>query len=224
MSNTNIYPAILTDSLTTFQEELADFAQLPESVQTIHIDIIDGEFADNFTLTPLDILEFVSEDFFFDFHLMVNQPEDYLSECLAIQNTRAIIAQVEHMSKQAHFLEDINKNERMPGLSLDLYTPVEAIEEESWKEMKVLLLMGIEAGFQGREMKTALVIEKLREVSEIKRQKGLSDLEIIVDGGVNEATIRAVVNAGADSVVVGSALIKSDNMISAYKNLEDLAD
>lgn len=218
----NIYPAILTDSLAEFQTQLDSFTQLPDSVQTIHVDIIDGEFADNFTITPTDLMEIDAHNFFFDYHLMVNQPEDYLQECFDISRARAIIGQVEHLPKQQPFLEEIIQHELQPGLSLDLFTPVEAIDEESWRNLKVIQLMGIEAGFQGKEMNVKLLTEKIQEVKNKIQELELPELELMIDGGVNKHTLPLIKNTGIDSVVVGSALGKSEDMVQTFRELESI--
>ena len=201
-----IYPAILTDSLSHAQEQL-DIAQTLTDIETVQMDIIDGRFADNLTISPADFGELDFGELTCDLHLMTEEPMDSVYELIEYAKlvpVRAVIGQVERMSKQAFFLEEIEKHEWQAGLSLDIFTPLEAIDDDSWQYLKVVQLMGVEAGAQGQAFNPQ-VIQKIEELK-LLGQKFEHPVEIIIDGGINPETIGAVVAEGVDAVAVGSAL------------------
>jgi ribulose-phosphate 3-epimerase len=207
----HLYPAILTDSLIQVQSELDSVAGI-EGIEVFQVDVIDGFFADNLTITPVDLVELDFGQQQLDFHLMVEEPLDYVYEAIAEKSAlpiRAIIAQVERMSHQQPFVQEVKQNQWQVGLSLDLYTPLEAIDEASWEEIHIIQLMGIEAGFQGQEFHQSILF-KLAELRQLLKKINRNP-EIIVDGGVKFDNIQPLLDAGADSVAIGSSLWQSDN-------------
>lgn len=215
-----IYPALLSDSLPELQELLAR-VQSVEEIEVVQIDIIDGFFVDNLTITPSDLPELDFGRLRADIHLMTIDPLDYVHELVPRHDeipVRSVIAQVEKMHHQHHFLEEVQKQGWEPGLSLDIFTPVsEGIDPESWQFVKVIQLMSIEAGFQGQSFND-LVLDKVTELRKLAKQHK-AEIEIILDGGINQNTIGKVRNAGVKSVAVGSALWKSDDISETMKLL-----
>jgi ribulose-phosphate 3-epimerase len=217
-----IYPAILTESLAQAQQQL-EIAQGLQDVETVQIDIIDGKFADNLTITPADFGELDFGDLTCDLHLMTEEPMDGVYELIEysrIVPVRAVIGQVERMSKQAFFLEEIEKHEWEPGVSLDIFTPLEAIDDASWQYLKVVQLMGVEAGAQGKTF-NPLVLQKIDELKTLAL-KFEKSIEIIVDGGINPETIVTVADEGVDAVVVGSALWNARDNQALLKQLQSV--
>lgn len=204
-----VYPAILTESIDILREQLSQVSELSELLPTVHIDIIDGEFVDNLTLSPIDLIgtDFGSESI--DFHLMVNDPENYIYECKQVDNAKRIIAQVEHLHSQADFIQEVKEYDLRPGLALDMYTPLDAIDDASWSEIEVLLLMGVKAGEQGQAFKGGMILNKLKEAVMMKKKRDLPHLEILIDGGVTTANSDSIAHSGATSVAVGSTLWNS---------------
>ena len=215
-----IYPAILTDSIETLQKQVFMAGVLPE-VATVQIDIVDGRFADNLTVTPSDVAEIEFGELQCDFHILTEEPMDFVFEMIEhALPIRAVIGQVERMSSQQFFLEEVEKHEWVPGLSLDIFTPLDAIEESSWRYIKVIQLMAIEAGFQGQKF-NPLVVEKLAELKKFIEENDL-EVEIIVDGSMNAETVHTVMTAGADSIVVGSALWNATDKAALLKTLHSV--
>lgn len=215
-----IYPAILSDSLAVVSQQI-EMAQDLDDVSTIHFDIIDGRFAENLTISPADLIEFSFEPLDCDFHLMTEEPLDFVNEIIEFKANlpvRAVIGQLERMSHQDHFLEEVEKHGWLPGLSLDVYTPLEAIDDDSWEFLKVVQLMAVEAGSQGQDFHPA-VLEKIKE---LKKMIALheAEVEIIIDGGVNSVTIEKITTAGADGVAVGSSLWEAVDRNSLVQALQ----
>lgn len=215
----NIYPALLSDSRLELQEQL-DLIKDIEGISVVQVDVIDGKFADNLTVTPADLPDLDWGELQIDIHLMTEEPLDYVYELRDVKEQlpiRAVIGQIERMTQQAHFLEDVQKNGWTPGISLDLFTPLEEIDEATLRFIKIIQLMGIEAGFQGTEF-NPLVLQKVAQLSKAAHEL---DMEIIVDGGVNLNNIGAIAKNGADSVAVGSLLWKSMDISETIAQLAD---
>jgi ribulose-phosphate 3-epimerase len=202
-----IDPGILTDSFLVVQNS-ADHVRMSPLVDALHIDVIDGQFAENFTVTPLDLTVGEFEPAKLDFHLMTEEPMDYVFECEGVKEylpIRRIIGQVERMSHQADFLHEVTVNGWEAALALDLYTPVEAIDEEVWPQLKFLLLMSVEAGFSDQTFHNS-VYTKIRE---IRDRFSPHQLNIIVDGGVKHFNATQLAAAGVNEAVATSALWES---------------
>lgn len=212
-----IYPALLSDSREELQKQI-DLVKEIDAIETVQVDVIDGKFADNLTITPADLPDLDWGELQIDLHLMTDEPLDYVYELIDVKDQlpiRAVIGQIEHMSNQAHFLEDIEKNGWMPGVSLDLYTPIDELDAQTLRFIKVIQIMGIEAGFQGKEF-NPLVLEKIAQIAVPAKQLGI---EIIVDGGINLKTISSVAKSGAQAVAVGSTLWKSNDISETIDTL-----
>jgi len=215
----NLYPALLDGSIEKLQSQI-DLVADDGRIETVQIDIIDGIFADNLTITPADIPDLNLGRLQYDIHLLTEEPLDYVFElqthCQHDQ-IRACIAQIEKMSFQSSFLEEVRHREWKAGLSLDLYTPLESLEDDIWLELDVLQLMAVEAGFQGGKF-SPIIFDKIAEAKKIISQLDKS-VELIVDGGVSLDNIEQLKDAGIENIAVGSALWKSDNLSETITNL-----
>lgn len=210
----DIFPSILTDSLGLAQEQLNFVQGLVSGVQ---IDIIDGEFADNITFHPVDIASLTTHNLSIDIHLQTVEPIDYVVECEHIQNLRVIIGQVERMSSQKDFIDHITSYGWNAGLSLDLYTPVSAIEEDQWKRLQAIQVMTIHAGFQGQKFEP-IALQKIREVRKYLNERDLK-CDLFVDGGITPETFRLCKDAGATHCTPGHYLWTSQNIAESLKKL-----
>ncbi len=201
-----IIPAILTDrrAVATKQIELANS---DDRIELIQLDIIDGWFADNLTLTPADFAELSFGQLQTDFHLMTEEPLDYVFELLEYRDhlpIRAVIAQIERMSSQPTFIDQVKKTGWLVGFSLDLFTPVESIQSAELEELDVVQLMSIEAGLQGQEFEMS-ILDKVRELEQIKQTKNYK-YEIIIDGGIKQEQIKLLSQTEVSAATVGSGL------------------
>ncbi|MFH1967074.1 MAG: hypothetical protein ABIJ03_01040 [Patescibacteria group bacterium] len=228
----NIYPAILTGDLVKAQSELNECKKIWEHFGTdnfsqfvVQMDVIDGQFADNLTLTPVDLAQLDFGQLKADLHLMTEEPLNDVYELHGVKEqvpVRAVIAQIERMSHQADFIEEVRKKDWWPGFSLDAFTPLSEIDETSWSQLKLVQLMGIEAGFQNQKF-LSQVLNKIEELVALRLDKGL-EFEIVVDGGVKEECLVQIKAVGADSVAVGSAIWSAKDKIEAYQQFINLLD
>lgn len=215
-----ISPAILTDSLATFAQQLALVKQIPE-IKSIQVDIIDALFADNITINPSDLVDFDFEDLAIDFHLMTEEPMDYvweLIDCGQKLPTQSVIGQIEKMSHQLDFLEEIKKAGWQAGLAINLFTPLENIEDSAWEYLDQVLLMAVEAGAQGQTF-NSLVFAKIEELKN-KIKKSNKQIKIAIDGGIKTEQIKNLQKAGVNQIAVGSALFNADNFAKEFNKFK----
>ncbi len=218
-----VIPTILTDSFLKLQEQV-NLVKDSDQVDTIQIDVIDGLFADNLTVTPLDLSVADFGEAKIDFHFMTEEPMDFVFECAGLREylpIRQVIGQVERMSHQLDFVEEVLRNGWQPALALDLYTPLEAIDEEVWDQLHSILILSVEAGAQDQTF-NRLALEKVREI----RQKFPTEkqMNIMVDGGVKTLNAKEVLASGANELIVGSALWKSVDPVEKIAEFYELAD
>lgn len=218
----NIYPAILTDSLPTLVAQVAAVKDHPE-VNRVHIDIIDGQFAEFLTVSPLDLTVVEFDQLGVDLHLMVEEPMDSVFECEAVHQflpIKRVIGQVERMSHQADFLHQVHRNGWEAWLGVDLFTDVETIDADAWPELDGVLLMGVEAGQQQSSF-NPYVFQQLTAVRQ--QHPRAAKLPVLLDGGVKVTNLRQILAQGVDHVAVGSALWQSTQPLAVIDQLLEVA-
>lgn len=214
--NLDVTANVLTDSLDLAKKQI-ELAKESNLLEAIQIDIVDGIFADSHTFTPQDLVDIDFGHLQIDFHLMTEEPMDYvweLEEYCKDLPIRSVFGQIEKMSYQEAFLEEVKKQDWKAGLALDLYTPVEAIDEDSWDWMDAILLLGAEAGRSGQELNPYL-FEKIKAAKE-KINKG-EPMRIFVDCGVNKTNVAKLQASGVDSVTANSAFNNAANYKQAVE-------
>ncbi|HNQ16896.1 MAG TPA: hypothetical protein PKJ26_02065 [Candidatus Woesebacteria bacterium] len=214
-----IIPAILTESRSVAISQI-ELANSDDRFDALQIDIIDGWFADNLTLTPADYADLEYGQLQLDFHLMTEEPLDYVFELLEHRENlpiRSVIAQIEKMSSQITFVDQLKKTGWKVGLSLDLFTPIESIETSVMGELDFVQVMAIEAGFQGQAFVTTIV-DKIKELQGL-RQKKSYQYELIVDGGIKKEEVALLQSLEVESVTIGSGLWKSVDFSQAVDTL-----
>jgi len=206
-----LYPSILTGDIKEAQSNLTTLEPRTQEVRTVQIDVVDGQFADNSTLTPSDLPELDFGELQCDLHLLVTEPLDYVYETIDVREdipVRAIIGQVEQMSRQIDFVQTVKANGWLAGLSLNLFTPISEVESDVWEIVDIIQLMAIEqVGFQGQAFHDS-IFEKLAELRQTIAKTG-RQIEIIIDGGVKLEHVMPLADAGVWSITVGSGIWKS---------------
>ena len=141
-----VTPIVLESDAVEIQRK-ADLAK--SFARTFHIDIIDGLYADNLTIAPADLQGLRLSPLAVDLHLLVDDPVEWLPECVALKPAR-IIAQVERMGNIDHYLAAIREYGKIGvGLGVGIHTSLSEIEDEVLAQTDVIILMAIEAGFSG---------------------------------------------------------------------------
>lgn len=200
---TEIVPAILSSDESDFRKKHAELLSISEHFKRIHIDFIDGEFLPNQTLLPKQ-LKFLYSPFKLLAHLMVYDPTQYFQELKAL-NFEWIIVQFESFPNEAEALAAVAAGQALGlrmGLALNPETELAAALNVITK-VGLVQIMGVHPGAQGRvfEDKT---LDKIRELKSLA-----PNVIIIVDGGIKLGIATKCERAGADFLVVGSAIVKS---------------
>ncbi|HSW47507.1 MAG TPA: hypothetical protein VLG67_00345 [Candidatus Saccharimonadales bacterium] len=194
----------------TFEEIEKKLHAVKGLARTIHIDIIDGKFANNKTFSdPTPFAKFAKSQsgglardekggtsFIFEVHLMVHEPIKYLKSFAQAGFSR-FIGQIEHMSDQAEFVAEAQLLGDA-GLAVDLQTGIDAIKVPL-SDLDAILVMGVQAGFSGQTFSEDALVK-------IKDLVDQTDVPIEVDGGINERTIQLVHNLGATRFVATNFL------------------
>ena len=191
----------------------ADFAVLgPEveraatgGVDSIHVDVMDGHFVDNITLGP-SAVEAVRHKAAIPFHahLMIDEPLRYAARFVDA-GSDLVVFHVEANDEPAAVIEALHGAGRQVGIALNPETPAEAVHPYL-DRVDLVLVMTVHPGWGGQDF-IAEVMPKLSALRQEAVRRGL-DLPIGVDGGVNRQTIGIAYRAGADVLVVGSALYR----------------
>jgi ribulose-phosphate 3-epimerase len=205
-----IIPGVLEDSWQEIEKKIETAKLLSD---TIHIDIIDGVFAQTQSfLDPQPFSKF-ADDITLEAHLMVKDPLKFL-EPFANAGFRRFIGHIEKMENLEEFVARGQLLGEV-GLALDIDTEVDTLKL-NLEDLDCLLLMGTKAGASGQNLDEK-VLGKLKSL----RQKTFIPLEI--DGGVNDSNILNLQEAGADRFVTTSFLFGKDPL-EAYKKLTDLLE
>lgn len=204
-----VIPSILTND----PKELIELIGRSEGkVDRLHIDIIDGKFADNKTINPSALVE-IDTNLKLDYHLMVNEPINWVERCAGGQADR-IIAQIEMMTNQVDYVGKVQEIGAKIGLGIDLDTPVSKLDPVILTNLDVVLVMSVKAGFGGQPFDKR-AIDKIKKLDEI-RARDNTPYRICDDGGITFEFIDDVHYTGADEVAIGRKLFKGDMV----KNLE----
>jgi ribulose-phosphate 3-epimerase len=185
----------------------------------LHLDVMDGHFVPNITFGPpiVKAIRHVSKKTF-DVHLMIEPADPYFA-AFAQAGADIITVHAEAGTHLDRSLQAIRALGKKAGVSLNPATPESAIEYVL-DRLDLVLLMTVNPGFGGQAFIPA-VVEKIRRV---KAMAGGRPIRIEVDGGVSPETAGAVVAAGADVLVAGSAVFKGGDEASYRANIEAIRD
>ena len=195
-----ITPIVLESDARAIQRK-ADLAK--QFATTFHVDIIDGMYADNVTVAPADLQGVPLAPLAVDLHLLVDDPVEWLPECVALSPTR-IFAQIEKMGDIGHYIQALREHAGVGvGVGVGIHTPLTELTDEILQKIDGVILMAIEAGFSGKPFQTA-VLPRIKELR--KRYLG----PIVVDGGINPERAKLCFAAGATEVGANSYLWQGD--------------
>jgi ribulose-phosphate 3-epimerase len=202
---------VIPSPFTANIQELKDYLTKAEGVvETFQIDINDGTFLGTKTIIPEDLQGFKTK-LFLDFHLMVNEPIDWIIRCTSAGANR-VIGQVEHMTSQVEFVKKCQYFGVKKGLAFDIETDVSTLGKDILQQLDVILLMDYSAG-EGGQPFNEQVLEKIKHFNDLRQNEHLP-FKICCDGGIRVETIKKVVDAGADEVTVGKWLFEGEKYTS----------
>ena len=216
MKKIKISPSILS----------ADFSQLGNEIKRleeagadmIHVDVMDGHFVPNLTIGPPVIKSLRKyTNLIFDVHLMISPVHKYIKD-FADAGANIITIHPEATENLKESIDLIRSLNKKVGVSLNPDSKIDLIKD-ILKDIDLVLIMSVHPGFGGQKF-IPDVINKIEKLKLIKNEKNLN-FDIEVDGGINFENSKSVIEAGANILVSGTTIFKSNNG-DIKKNIDTL--
>ena len=209
-----IAPSILSADFTRLGEQVAAVEQAGASY--IHFDVMDGHFVPNLTIGPF-IVEWVRKatNLPIDAHLMIENPDNFIG-AFAKAGAGMISIHPEATYHVHRTVSYIRQSGCKAGVVLNPATPLAMIEEVI-TDVDYVLLMSVNPGFGGQKFISSS-LDKLRRLRALIQSSG-SQARIEIDGGIGVENAAAVVNAGAEILVAGSAVFGKPDPGEAVRQL-----
>ncbi len=206
MKKIQISPSILS----------ADFSQLGNEIKRleeggadlIHVDVMDGHFVPNLTIGP-PVIKALKKNcsIKFDVHLMISPVHKYI-DAYADAGADIITIHPEATDDLSSSIKKIKDLGKKVGVSLNPETKVSIIKDHL-EQIDLVLIMSVNPGFGGQKFMPE-VLDKIKELKNIQKEKNL-DFDIEIDGGINFENSKIAIEAGANILVSGTTIFKSNN-------------
>ncbi len=199
-------PSLLSADFSKLAEELATVKNA--GAQYIHLDIMDGHFVPNITFGA-PVLRSIRKvtDLVFDVHLMIENPENYIAD-FASAGADILNVHFEACTDLGKIIDKIHSLGCKAGVTVKPDTPVEAVASVLDK-VDMVLVMTVYPGFSGQKF-IPEALNKIPALVKARKERKLN-FDIQIDGGVSLNNLRQVLEAGADSIVAGSAVFGAEN-------------
>ena len=206
MKNIQISPSILS----------ADFSQLGTEIKRleeggadmIHVDVMDGHFVPNLTIGPPVIKALRKQcSLKFDVHLMISPVHKYI-DAYADAGADIITIHPEATDNLENSIKKIKEKNKKVGVSLNPESKIDLILD-FLDQIDLVLIMSVNPGFGGQKFMPE-VLDKIKELIKIREQKKL-DFDIEIDGGINFDNCKSAIDAGANILVSGTTVFKSND-------------
>ena len=206
MKNIQISPSILS----------ADFSQLGSEIKRleeggadmIHVDVMDGHFVPNLTIGPPVIKALRNHcSLKFDVHLMISPVHKYI-EAYANAGADIITIHPEATENLENSIKKIKELNKKVGVSLNPESKISLITN-LLNQIDLVLIMSVNPGFGGQKFMPQ-VLEKIKDLKKIQQEKNLN-FDIEIDGGINFDNSKSAIDAGANILVSGTTIFKSNN-------------
>jgi ribulose-phosphate 3-epimerase len=208
-----VTPSLLNCDFARMAEELDALARA--GTVAVHLDVMDGHFVPNLSYGPPVIADWRPRTSFpFDTHLMISDPGRYLDDFVRA-GCDVIVFHIEAVPEPLPLIRRIRDAGCQASLALNPPTPLSAIEPYLG-ELDAVLVMSVMPGFGGQAFE-ASVLGKVRALRATH-----PGLRVSIDGGIHAETVGQAVAAGADQLVAGSAVFRSDGNYAAA--LAELAE
>ena len=206
MKKIQISPSILS----------ADFSQLGNEIKRleeggadyIHVDVMDGHFVPNLTIGP-PVIKALKKNcsIKFDVHLMISPVHKYI-EAYSEAGADIITIHPEATEDLKASISKIKELKKKVGISLNPETKVSVIKDYL-NQIDLVLIMSVNPGFGGQKFMPE-VLDKIKELKDIQKKQKLN-FDIEIDGGINFENSKIAIKAGANILVSGTTIFKSNN-------------
>ena len=206
MKKIKISPSILS----------ADFNQLGNEIKRleeggadlIHVDVMDGHFVPNLTIGP-PVIKALKKNcsIQFDVHLMISPVHKYI-KAYSDAGADIITIHPEATEDLSASISKIKELKKKVGVSLNPETKVNVIKDYL-NQIDLVLIMSVNPGFGGQKFMPE-VLDKIKELKNIQKDKNI-DFDIEIDGGINFENSKIAIEAGANILVSGTTIFKSNN-------------
>lgn len=217
MSDIKIAPSLLA----------ADFGNMQRDVEMVnesaadwhHLDIMDGVFVPNISY-GMPVVKAIAKHATkpLDVHLMIIDPDRYI-KTFADLGAHVLTVHYEACTHLHRSLQAIKAERMKAGVALNPHTNVNVLED-TIKDIDLVCMMSVNPGFGGQSF-IENTFEKVKALKELIRRKGANTL-IEIDGGVSSKNAKALVDAGADVLVAGSFVFKSENPTRTIQKLKEI--
>jgi ribulose-phosphate 3-epimerase len=207
MKKIQISPSILS----------ADFSQLGNEIKRleeggadlIHVDVMDGHFVPNLTIGP-PVIKALKKNcsIKFDVHLMISPVHKYI-DAYADAGADIITIHPEATDDLSASIKKIKDLGKKVGVSLNPETKVSIIKDHL-DQIDLVLIMSVNPGFGGQKFMPE-VLDKIKELKNIQKEQEDIDFDIEIDGGINFENSKIAIEAGANILVSGTTIFKSNN-------------
>ena len=206
MKKIQISPSILS---ADFSQLGAEIKRLEEGgADMIHVDVMDGHFVPNLTIGPPVIKALRKQcSIKFDVHLMISPVHKYI-EAYSDAGADIITIHPEATDNLEESILKIKSLNKKVGVSLNPKTKIDLIIDYLEK-IDLVLIMSVNPGFGGQKFMPE-VLDKVRQLKKIQFEKNMS-FDIEIDGGINFDNCQLVIEAGANILVSGTTIFKSNN-------------
>ena len=206
MKKIQISPSILS----------ADFSQLGNEIKRlidagadmVHVDVMDGHFVPNLTIGPPVIKALKKNSSIpFDVHLMISPVHKYI-EAFANAGADIITIHPEATEDLQNSINKIKELKKKVGISLNPETKIDVVKK-FLNQIDLILIMSVNPGFGGQKFMPK-VLNKIKDLVDIRKKEGIN-FDIEIDGGINFENSKLAIEAGANILVSGTTIFKSND-------------